>query len=104
MTGRGGIDIAPGTIVRVTRPGHVLHRKYAIADGVVAGMKLVAKDNVTILPALVTVRGAEGDFAGESFALPPLWVKAVAVPPLWAAKLRRQAYGLDKPLTPGNAL
>lgn len=105
MTGGGGIDIKPGSIARVNCKGHVLHRKYVIVDGVIAAMKLKSpQGEVFMMPPLITLRGAEGAFAGESFAFPPQWLREVPVPPAWAAKLRRQAYGLDRPLQAGNAL
>lgn len=95
-------DLKPGVIVRVVRKGSLLRGRYAIVDAALETWKHEGANGVIfMMPPLASVRIADGDLTGDSFGLPLDWIEVVAVPPAWAAKLRRQAYGLDKPLRPG---
>ncbi|MFC3674680.1 hypothetical protein [Ferrovibrio xuzhouensis] len=94
------VAFRPATIVRVRLKGHVLHGQFAVVDGMIDGMLLDGPHGKVALPRLVSLRAAQGAFAGERFALLPQWLAELPVTPVWAAKLRRQAYGLDIPLTP----
>lgn len=97
-------DLKPGVIVRVVKKGSLLRGRYAIVDAALATWKMVGANGVIfMMPPLASIRVADGDLTGESFGLPLDWVEVITVPPAWAAKLRRQAYGLDKPLKPGNS-
>lgn len=97
-------DLKPGVVVRVMRKGSVLRGRYAIVDAALAAWKLIgANGAIFMMPPLASIRVAEGDLTGETFGLPLDWIEVVAVPPAWAAKLRRQAYGLDRPLRPGTS-
>lgn len=97
-------DLRPGVIAKVVCKSHGQFNRFAIVDGVVESWKHIGADGrIFMMPPLVSIRIADGDLTGERFGLPLDWVRVVAVPPFWAAKLRRQAYGLDQPLTPGNS-
>ena len=97
-------ELKPGVIVRVSKRGSLLRGRFAIVDAAVETWALKgAKGVVHMMPALASVRIADGEQTGERFGFPLDWIDVVDVPPLWAGKLRRQAYGLDAPLTPATS-
>lgn len=95
-------DLKPGVIVRVVKKGSRMRGRFAIVDAALETWKLTGANGVIhMTPPLASVRIADGEQTGDSFGFPLDWVEVVTVPPAWAAKLRRQAYGLDRPLRPG---
>lgn len=97
-------DLKPGVIVKVTKKGSLMRGRWAIVDAAVPAWNLNGADGkVFVMPPIASVRIADGDLTGDRFGLPLDWIEVVTVPPAWAAKLRRQAYGLGRPLKPGNS-